>query len=68
MSGRTKLKIEAILEKFSHGDILVERLIETKLYVRGIRREVFKEDTKDDPAILMRLEQIERELEAVFFK
>ncbi len=68
MAGQIKQNIDVIMEKFGNGDALVENLISTKLYLRGIRRELFSKDTPDDPAILTRLKEIERELEKLFLR
>ncbi len=68
MKGQIKLCIDAIMESFANGDMLVERLIATKLYLRGIHREKFQSDTPDDPVILARLKDIERDLEKLFLR
>ncbi len=68
MKGTAKTMIDGILSKYAQGEVLTERLIETKLYLRGIKRTSLTSDTPDDPALISRLNMIDRELSALYNK
>ncbi len=68
MTNQLKTHIEALIQKYSQGDVLIERLILTKLSLRGIRMDSLKDDSPADPALLVRLSQVECELDKVFSK
>ncbi len=66
MKGTIKILLEQMIADFSHGDPLSRRLIETKLYLRGIHVNQYKEDTPDDPMIIERIRMVESELRKIY--
>ncbi|TAF33004.1 MAG: hypothetical protein EAZ57_07085 [Cytophagales bacterium] len=66
MQGQTHIIVEQMIEKYSKGNSLTSKLIETKLSLRGINRHAFTPNSIDDPALLARLQTIEKELDHLF--
>ncbi|TAF33305.1 MAG: hypothetical protein EAZ57_06410 [Cytophagales bacterium] len=52
MKGHIHNQIEELIQKYANGDQLVVKLIESKLFLRGIYRQKYDNNTPDDPAIL----------------
>jgi hypothetical protein len=58
MSGKIKQMIDKILTERSKGNEMVERIIRTKLILKGIDPAKFSEQSDDDPKIIEKLEKM----------
>ncbi|TAF35161.1 MAG: hypothetical protein EAZ57_01660 [Cytophagales bacterium] len=59
-------RIDNILNKYANGDPLVEQLIRTKFFLRGIYLEKLGPHAPYDPVLLTRIEAVDKELEKIF--
>jgi hypothetical protein len=62
MPGKIKLMIEKILTERSKGNEMVEKIIRTKLILKGIDPAKYTESSDDDPVIIGKLEKMKQDL------
>ncbi len=58
MAGKIKRMIEDILAERSKGNEMVEKIIRTKLILKGVDPAKYTESSADDPAIIEKLEKM----------
>ncbi|MEA5115789.1 MAG: hypothetical protein VB050_17360 [Geobacteraceae bacterium] len=58
MSGKIKRMIDEILAERSKGNEMVEKIIRTKLILKGIDPAKYTESSDDDPKIIDKLEKM----------
>ncbi len=58
MPGKIKRMIDEILAERSKGNEMVEKIVRTKLILKGIDPAKFTESSDDDPAIIEKLEKM----------
>jgi len=62
VAGKIKQMIDAILARRADDNELLQRVIKTKLILKGINPAKYDEQSFDDPAIIARLEKMAQEL------
>lgn len=62
MAGQIRRMIDSIVQKRAQGNKAVEHMTIAKLILKGIDPTKYSEQTEDDPAILLQLENLSREL------
>jgi hypothetical protein len=62
MAGQIKYMIDNIIAQRAQGNKAVEHMTIAKLVLKGIDPGKYTEQSEDDPAILMQLENLSREL------
>ena len=62
MAGRIKEMIDAIISQRGKGDVTLISMLKTKLILKGIHPDKYKEDTQDNPIVIQKLEKMAREL------
>ncbi len=58
MSGKIKRMIDQVLAERSKGNEMVERIVRTKLILKGIDPAKYTEASDDDPKIIEKLEKM----------
>jgi len=58
MSGKIKRMIEEILAERSKGNEMVEKIVRTKLLLKGIDPAKYTDSSDDDPAVIEKLEKM----------
>lgn len=66
MPGQIKSMIDTMVNKHSKGDSITRRLILTKLFLKGINHRNFDESSADDPSVIAKLQNIEKDLEKLY--
>jgi len=62
MPGKIKLMIEKILSERSKGNEMLEKIIRTKLILKGIDPARYTDSSDDDPVIIGKLEKMMQDL------
>jgi len=62
MAGKIKLMIDSIIEQRAKDNPMLERVIKTKLILKGINPTKYTLQSDDDPVVLGKLEKMIREL------
>jgi len=57
MPGQVKQMLDQIIAEKGQGDPIMEKLIQTKLLIKGIRVEQFTEFSEDDPVFIEKVRQ-----------
>jgi len=57
VSGQVKQMLDQIIAEKGQGDPIMEKLIQTKLLIKGIRVEQFTESSEDDPVFIEKVRQ-----------
>ncbi len=58
MAGKIKEMIDLIVRQRADGNPMLERVIKSKLMLKGVNPKKFDSNTPDDPAILQKLERM----------
>lgn len=61
MAGKIKRMIEKIVSVRAQGNETLERVIRTKLMLKGINPDNYTEGSEDDPAVIRKLEKMLRD-------
>lgn len=64
--GSIRTFIDKIISVYAQEDELIQKVIESRLLLNGIRPTEYSTDTPDDTQILKKLNNIERELAKIF--
>lgn len=64
--GSIRTFIDKIIATYAQEDELIRNVIESRLFLNGIRPTEYNNDTPDDTQILMKLNHIEKELAKIF--
>ncbi len=64
--GNIRTFIDKIITTYAQEDELIRKVIESRLFLNGIRPTEYNNDTPDDKQILRKLSNIEKELEKIF--
>ncbi|WP_041263957.1 hypothetical protein [Bernardetia litoralis] len=64
--GNIRTFIDKIITTYAQEDELIREVIESRLFLNGIRSTEYNNDTPDDTQILMKLSHIEKELAKIF--
>lgn len=62
MAGKIRQMIDSIISQRAKDNPMLERVIKTKLILKGINPNKFTHQSEDDPAILGKLEKMVAEL------
>lgn len=62
MAGKIKQIIDSIIEQRAKDNPMLERVIKTKLILKGINPNKYTLQSDDDPVVLGKLEKMMREL------
>ncbi len=62
MAGRIKQLIDHIISQRAQNNPMLERVIKTKLILKGINPAKYTPESNDDPAIIEKLEKMMNEL------
>lgn len=62
MAGKIKRMIERIISVRAQGNETLERVVRTKLLLKGINPADYSDLSEDDPAIIRKLEKMLRDL------
>ncbi len=62
MSGKIKRLIDSIISEKTQGNPMLERVIKTKLILKGINPNKYHYESEDDPVIIAKLERMMNEL------
>jgi hypothetical protein len=62
MAGQIKAMIDSIIEQRANGSKVLEGVVKMKLILKGIDPKHYCETSPDDPAILGRLFELQKEL------
>lgn len=62
MAGKIKQLIDSIIEQRAKDNPMLERVIKTKLILKGINPTKYTLQSDDDPVVLGKLEKMMREL------
>lgn len=66
MKGQIYEQIQQIIEEYGNGDPLIVKFIETKLFLNGIHRQRYNQDSNDDPSVSLRLKAIKKDLDRIY--
>ncbi len=58
MAGKIKQMIDLIISQRANGNPMLERVIKTKLMLKGVNPKNFTSESQDDPAVLQKLERM----------
>ncbi|PIY08534.1 MAG: hypothetical protein COZ18_11800 [Flexibacter sp. CG_4_10_14_3_um_filter_32_15] len=64
--GSIRTFIDKIITTYAQEDELIQKVIESRLFLNGIRATEYSNDTPDDMQILRKLSNIEKELAKIF--
>jgi hypothetical protein len=64
--GNIRTFIDKIIMTYAQEDELIRKVIESRLFLNGIRPTEYNNDTPDDKQVLRKLSNIEKELEKIF--
>jgi hypothetical protein len=64
--GNIRTFIDKIILTYAQEDELIRKVIESRLFLNGIRESEYNKDTPDDTQILSKLSNIEKELAKIF--
>ncbi len=62
MPGKIKRLIDSIISEKTQGNPMLERVIKTKLILKGINPNKYNLESEDDPVIIAKLERMMSEL------
>ncbi len=62
MAGRIKQLIDHIISQRAQNNPMLERVIKTKLILKGINPSKYNPESNDDPAVIEKLEKMMNEL------
>ncbi len=60
--GNIRTFIDKLITTYAQEDELIQRVIESRLFLNGIRPTEYSNDTPDDTKVLIKLSHIEKEL------
>lgn len=61
MVGEIKRKIDKLLDEVSQGNPVVKSSTRAKLILKGIRPDIYTEESEDDPQVLEKLNKVAHE-------
>jgi len=64
--GSIRTFIDKIISTYAQEDELIRKVIESRLFLNGIRGADYNNDTPDDTLVLSKLSNIEKELAKIF--
>ena len=64
--GSIRTFIDELIATYAQEDELIKKVIESRLFLNGIRPTEYNNDTPDDKQILRKLTTIERDLAKIF--
>lgn len=64
--GSIRIFIDKIITTYAQEDELIQKVIESRLLLNGIRATEYNTDTPDDTQILKKLRHIDKELAKIF--
>lgn len=64
--GSIRIFIDKIITTYAQEDELIRKVIESRLFLNGIREQEYNNDTPDDMQILIKLDSIEKDLAMIF--
>lgn len=62
MAGRIKRMIDSVIEQRALGNQTLEKIIKTKMILKGVNPNKYTPESDDDPVVLEKLERMLREL------
>lgn len=62
MAGRIRRMIDAVIEQRAVGNPMLEKIIKTKMILKGVNPNKYTLESDDDPLVLEKLERMLREL------
>ena len=63
MAGTIRKAIDEIIDHRSHGNSAIAATTRTKLIIKGINPDLYKDDSADDETILEKVKQIAKDLD-----
>ncbi len=62
MAGKIRRMIDSVIQQRAMGNPMLEKIIKTKMILKGVNPNKYTLDSDDDPVILGKLESMIREL------
>ncbi len=62
MAGKIRRMIDSVIQQRAMGNPMLEKIIKTKMILKGVNPNKYTLDSEDDPAVLDKLERMVREL------
>ena len=62
MAGRIRRMIDAVIAQRAVGNPMLEKIIKTKMILKGVNPNKYTLESDDDPVVLEKLERMLREL------
>ena len=62
MAGKIRRMIDSVIQQRAMGNPMLEKIIKTKMILKGVNPNKYTLDSDDDPVILNKLENMLREL------
>jgi len=62
MAGKIKRMIDSVIQQRAVGNPMLEKIIKTKMILKGINPNKYSLESDDDPVVLQKLENMLREL------
>ncbi|WP_338761510.1 hypothetical protein WAF17_15650 [Bernardetia sp. ABR2-2B] len=64
--GNIRNLIDKLITTYAQEDELIRKVIESRLFLNGIRSTEYNNDTPDDTQVLIKLNNIDKELAKIF--
>jgi hypothetical protein len=62
MAGRIRRMIDSVIQQRAVGNPMLEKIIKTKMILKGVNPNKYTLESDDDPVVLEKLERMLREL------
>lgn len=62
MAGRIRRMIDSVIQQRAAGNPMLEKILKTKMILKGVNPNKFTLESDDDPVVLEKLERMLREL------
>ncbi len=62
MAGKIRRMIDSVIQQRAMGNPMLEKIIKTKMILKGVNPNKYTLDSDDDPVVLDKLERMLREL------
>jgi hypothetical protein len=62
MAGKIRRMIDSVLQQRAMGNPMLEKIIKTKMILKGVNPTKYTLESEDDPVVLDKLERMLREL------
>jgi hypothetical protein len=62
MAGRIRRMIDSVIQQRAVGNPMLEKIIKTKMILKGVNPNKYSLESDDDPVVLEKLERMLREL------